>query len=125
MGVFRPDNAKELFNLRHASLRNVIERIFGILKRKFKILATVGEYSVNTQIHLVLALTGLFNFIRDKEGIDLLLEDHELDDTDSLGDSTPISTGSKSAATKAMEKLRDQISIDMWQDYCKYVGRED
>ena len=29
----KPENAKELFNLRHSSLRNVIERIFGVLKR--------------------------------------------------------------------------------------------
>lgn len=28
----KPKNAKELFNLRHASIRNVIERIFGVLK---------------------------------------------------------------------------------------------
>jgi hypothetical protein len=27
----KPNNAKELFNLRHASLRNVIERIFGVV----------------------------------------------------------------------------------------------
>ena len=50
-----------------------------MLKRKFKILATVGEYSVGTQVRLVLALTGLFNFIRDKEGIDELLEEDEID----------------------------------------------
>jgi hypothetical protein len=31
----KPENSKELFNLRHASLRNVIERIFGLLKRKY------------------------------------------------------------------------------------------
>jgi hypothetical protein len=29
----KPENVKELFNLRHSSLRNVIERIFGVLKR--------------------------------------------------------------------------------------------
>jgi DDE superfamily endonuclease len=42
----KPENAKELFNLRHASLRNVIERIFGVVKRKFKILAFKAEYSL-------------------------------------------------------------------------------
>jgi DDE superfamily endonuclease len=30
---YRPQNHQELFNLRHAQLRNVIECIFGILKR--------------------------------------------------------------------------------------------
>jgi hypothetical protein len=29
----RPKNVKELFNLRHSLLRNVIKRIFGVLKR--------------------------------------------------------------------------------------------
>ena len=29
----KPESAKELFNLRHSLLRNVIKRIFGVLKR--------------------------------------------------------------------------------------------
>ncbi|CAI9260811.1 unnamed protein product [Lactuca saligna] len=33
-----PQNARELFNLRHASLRNAIERAFGVLKRRFPII---------------------------------------------------------------------------------------
>ncbi|KAG5248705.1 nuclease HARBI [Salix suchowensis] len=31
-----PENEKELFNLRHSSLRTVIERGFGILKSRFR-----------------------------------------------------------------------------------------
>ena len=31
-GGDHPEGAKELFNYRHSSLRNVIERCFGILK---------------------------------------------------------------------------------------------
>jgi len=31
----RPQNKEELFNLRHSSLRNVIERVFGFLKTRF------------------------------------------------------------------------------------------
>ena len=34
----KPENAKELFNLRHSSLRNAVERIFGVDKRRFKIM---------------------------------------------------------------------------------------
>jgi hypothetical protein len=41
----KPQNAKELFNLRHASLRNVVERIFRVLKRKYKILQGL-EYHI-------------------------------------------------------------------------------
>ena len=33
--LYRPKTKEELFNLRHASARNVIERIFGVLKCRF------------------------------------------------------------------------------------------
>jgi len=34
----RPKDKKELFNLRHASLRNIIKQAFGVLKAHFPIL---------------------------------------------------------------------------------------
>ncbi|XP_057732659.1 protein ALP1-like [Arachis stenosperma] len=43
-------NPKELFNHRHSSLRNVIERCFGVLKKRFPIIAggTEPYYSFET-----------------------------------------------------------------------------
>ncbi|KAF2319258.1 hypothetical protein GH714_014273 [Hevea brasiliensis] len=38
-----PRNARELFNLRHASLRNAIERAFGVVKKRFPIIANPDE----------------------------------------------------------------------------------
>ena len=34
------ENPKELFNLRHTSLRIAIERVFGVLKKRFPIIAS-------------------------------------------------------------------------------------
>ncbi|CAH9078080.1 unnamed protein product [Cuscuta epithymum] len=59
-----PVNAVELFNLRHASLRNVIERIFGIFKSRFTIFKTAPPFSYKTQAELVLACAGVHNFLR-------------------------------------------------------------
>ncbi|KAL5762226.1 hypothetical protein ACOSP7_018490 [Xanthoceras sorbifolium] len=59
-----PENANELFNLRHASLRNVIERIFGIFKSRFTIFKTAPLFPYKTQAELVLACAGLHNFLR-------------------------------------------------------------
>ncbi|XP_073061890.1 uncharacterized protein [Primulina eburnea] len=59
-----PEDAKELFNIRHASLRNVIERIFGIFKSRFKIFKTGPPFPYTTQAELVLACAGLHNFLR-------------------------------------------------------------
>jgi len=36
----RPSNSKESYNLRHASLFKIIERIFGCMKKKYRILAS-------------------------------------------------------------------------------------
>ncbi|KAH6813174.1 nuclease HARBI1-like protein [Perilla frutescens var. frutescens] len=59
-----PRNASELFNLRHASLRNVIERIFGVFKSRFTIFKTAPLFSFQIQAELVLACAGLHNFLR-------------------------------------------------------------
>jgi hypothetical protein len=45
----RPSNAKELFNLRHAQLRNHVEHIIGVLKMCFPILKCASYYSIETQ----------------------------------------------------------------------------
>jgi len=46
-----PQNAKELYNLRHAQQRNAIERIFGVLTKRFPILNVPPEYRIQTQVY--------------------------------------------------------------------------
>ncbi|KAD5802451.1 hypothetical protein E3N88_13811 [Mikania micrantha] len=43
-----PENSKELFNLRHASLRNAIERAFGVLKKRIARLQKNDNIKVET-----------------------------------------------------------------------------
>jgi hypothetical protein len=38
-GARRPQNREELFNLRHSMLRNVVERTFGVAKKRFGVLS--------------------------------------------------------------------------------------
>jgi hypothetical protein len=66
----RPRNAKELFNLRHAQLRNVVERIFGIVKRRWSIFTRAQEYPIETQARFVSAIGALHNFIRVHDATD-------------------------------------------------------
>ena len=61
-----PQTKEELFNLRHSSLRNEIERIFGVLKKRFPFLKTAHQYSLWKQSRLVLVLCTLHNFIRQQ-----------------------------------------------------------
>ncbi|RWR87928.1 putative nuclease HARBI1 [Cinnamomum micranthum f. kanehirae] len=60
----RPTRKKELFNYYHASLWNVIERCFGILKAKFPILKLMPPYSLQRQREIVIAACTIHNFIK-------------------------------------------------------------
>ena len=73
-----PTGREEIFNYAHASLRNCIERIFGILKNKWRILKAVPSYGLVTQKKIILACIALHNFIRDSN-----LRDKQFDRCDS------------------------------------------
>lgn len=55
---------KEIFNHAHSSLRGVIERTFGIWKKKWAILRDMPQYSLAKQRDIVIATMTLHNYIR-------------------------------------------------------------
>lgn len=115
LASLKPTNAKELFNLRHACLRNIIEQIFGVVKRRFQIFDKAPEYSQATQIDIVYAAMGLHNFIKSHPGNE---EDIYYTPTD-----IPDDAGSNSGAPiiqsslAQINRLRDKIAAEMWEDY--------
>jgi hypothetical protein len=62
-GTRSPQNARELFNLRHSSLRVTVERAFHAMKNRFNILYNKPFYSYPTQVNLELASCILHNWI--------------------------------------------------------------
>ena len=58
------DKKKEQFNYRHASLRNAIERTFGIWKKRFQILKSMHQFLLDKQAMIPVACAVLHNFIR-------------------------------------------------------------
>ena len=63
--VSEPVGMQELFNHGHSSLRSVIERSFGCLKMKWRILEGIPSYPVIKQKKIVSACVALHNYIRD------------------------------------------------------------
>jgi hypothetical protein len=58
----QPQTPKELYNLRHSRARNVVERTFGLLKKKWAILRTESFFGIKdqvTKVHMVLNKTYL------------------------------------------------------------------
>ncbi|XP_066160728.1 uncharacterized protein [Oryza sativa Japonica Group] len=64
----KPQNYKELFNLRHAQLKNHIERAIGVLKMRFPILKTGSHHPARKQVDISVACCVLHNFIRLHNG---------------------------------------------------------
>jgi len=59
-----PRGYKEIFNRSHSSLRSCIERAFGYLKARWKILHDMPRYSIRDQNRSILATFALHNYIR-------------------------------------------------------------
>ena len=119
----KPENAKELFNLRHSSLRNAVERIFGVDKRRFKILTSAPEYNFHTQIRLVFALTALHNFIRDNPSEEVDYFEQEEENTQDPSTSEPGTFGNSLTTSTRMNQKRDRIANQMWTDYVDILSR--
>ena len=122
-----PQNHKELFNYRHARLRNVIERIFGVVKRRFKVLVIAQEYSPEIQSRLICALAVLHNFIRVYDPSDTF-EDTEIETESSAGVNRESAQAERRTATLAdwavgneernrASERRESIALAMWADY--------
>ena len=70
-----PENAQELFNLRHSSLRTTIERGFGVLKKCFQVLDAEPFWFFPTQVKVVLACCVVHNHIMGVKPNDHIMED--------------------------------------------------
>ena len=113
----RPANANELFNLRHASARNVIERIFGILKWCFRILVHPAEIDMASQARIPPALAAIHNFIRvhDPEELASFAESESFEPGFISGE---LAAGQTSPAERRQANTRqDEVAAAMWVQY--------
>jgi hypothetical protein len=101
----------------------VIERIFGVLKRKYQILRTPSEYSLETQSRIILACVALYNWVRSKEGdrADIYL-DTEREGERSQDIQPAIVYPQGVVTSKKMDTFRDKLAERMWDDYKRYIN---
>jgi hypothetical protein len=100
-------------------LRNVIEHIFGVIKKRFRIVQLPPEYNSEIQSRIPPALCFLHNVIRIHDPNDFLDYHHVESDewsaphyTGTLAEGPPT----EAARTHAHEH-RDQIAQQTWEDY--------
>ncbi|KAL6583736.1 hypothetical protein OROMI_003025 [Orobanche minor] len=115
-----PSNAHEAFNRRHSSLRSCIERSFGVLKKRWKILNRMPKYSIQTQIDIILATFALHNYIRKNSEDDLIfttLEQHpDYIPCEEDGHFYDNGTSDESSNRPSVEMrwIRDEIATLIW-----------
>ncbi|XP_057250119.1 uncharacterized protein LOC130591198 [Beta vulgaris subsp. vulgaris] len=103
-----PKGKLEHFNYRHSSLRGTVERIFGVLKNRWKILRMMPKMDDAYQLAIIVATCTLHNFIRLHDlGIPVsqVVETMEPRADLNLTDKT---------RTKNMEITRAKIADEIW-----------
>ena len=105
-------NEKELFNLRHSSLHVTVERAFGSLKGRFKILDDATPYfPFQTQVDIVVACCIIHNWVIQDGGDELIIDENNWIPL------THASTSSGQARDHEwMVNFRQQIANHMWED---------
>lgn len=94
-GDRQPRTARELFNHKHSSLRNIIERSFAVLKNRFFILRHMPSFTIKKQARIVIACCTIHNYIRDEDKRDKNFElfgdpehPYEPSDNDTMDDTS-------------------------------------
>ncbi|RKF78496.1 hypothetical protein GcM1_211064 [Golovinomyces cichoracearum] len=136
-----PQTKQELFNLRHAKLRNVVERVFGVFKNRFRIFLNGRDgFSLKTQDKLIIACSALHNWINEygdkprrewtkmkrKRGgmarrrYETILKQQEKARVNAVPDPELVYLSQKEG-TRYIYAKRDSISDEMWSQYQSYL----
>ncbi|KAL0431395.1 UNVERIFIED_CONTAM: hypothetical protein Sradi_0765500 [Sesamum radiatum] len=105
---------QDMFNHAHSRLRNVIERAFGVLKKRFPILQWgIPNYLLNHQVDIVIACCTLHNFIRRFSNDDIIFNEPNGDTPQDM-DSFYHREHPTMSKIEEQRTLRDSIAMQMW-----------
>ncbi|KAF8842573.1 hypothetical protein BDN67DRAFT_898914 [Paxillus ammoniavirescens] len=108
---------------------NVIERIFGVLKRRFCILLLAPEYDLNTQVRIPSALCTIHNFIwhhcfddEDLADVCPFMDDWNDPDYHYVPDVLHVQAyvdeeGLEVGGNGEFKRMHDNITQEIWVDY--------
>ncbi|XP_031287702.1 uncharacterized protein LOC116146448 [Pistacia vera] len=106
----------ELFNYKHASLRNVVERTLGVFKKKFRILDGMNNYPLQKQANIVMTCYVIHNFIKRFDMNDPIFQRFNGNRVCEEGNGTG-SNQLTQRNTDDMGRVRDNITTTMWAEH--------
>jgi hypothetical protein len=97
----------------------VIERIFGVIKKRWAILNHPAQFDMTIQARIPPACAALHNFImtHDSHDVEDLLEVHGEPESNDCDIGTLAETHVTRAEKLRAEVLRDKIAEEMWTSY--------
>ena len=116
-----PETREELFNYRHSSLRNVVERTFGVFKRRWRIFDRPHEFSIRTQVKLVYALAAVHNHINLHYPVNKDFDELELyaGEESERVQRKAENEENISVFDSEMSERREIIADMLWEQYCR------
>ena len=109
-------NAIELFNLRHSSLRITVERAFGVLKKRFRVLDEESFWDFRTQVDVILVCCVLHNFLSGVDPNNQIMRVVDLEFSSNTHRQR-MSQREEREENQAWNTERDAIANVMSQDY--------
>ncbi|KAK4396912.1 hypothetical protein Sango_1527800 [Sesamum angolense] len=110
---------RELFNLKHSSARNVIERTFGLLKVRWGILRSQSFYPIDVQNKIIIACCILHNFIRNEMPDDPL--EREIPDVPVSVVETDVECVSTIESNPFWSAWRDDLASSMYAEWLSRI----
>ncbi|CAA0840427.1 Unknown protein [Striga hermonthica] len=118
-----PKNSRELLNKRHATVRNVVERSFGILKGKFPIIkGLMPNYTTEFHTNIVIACCVVQNFILEHQKFEnvllAILNPDYIPEPDEDEHTMPLMTtlDTSNVGVREQSGLCDSIASALWAD---------
>ncbi|KAK6120395.1 hypothetical protein DH2020_045875 [Rehmannia glutinosa] len=106
-----PSTMKELFNRRHATVRNIIERCFGSLKKRFAIIkGLMPNYKLPMQADIVIACCVIHNFVRKHCMADDIFQ--------SVADPDYIPPPEEGTSTQPIQRQMNNTNDGIWEQSC-------
>lgn len=115
-----PQNSEELFNLRHAQMRNVVERSIGLLKRRFKVIRMSQlEFQLASACKVIYACIAIHNFIRRYATDDDFAGENDSDNEDDNNNDNEVDLNERNNQRRmqAGKAWRDSIALNLFNQY--------
>ncbi|XP_038895742.1 protein ALP1-like [Benincasa hispida] len=110
-----PTTAREFFNMKHSSARNVIERAFGLLKGRWAILRGKSFYPIQVQCRTITECCLIHNLITKKMGIVAMFDVPDEENSALVGlDGDHIEFIESS---EEWTKFRDDLAVEMFTQW--------